>query len=74
MNTLTSGLLLLSTVSAFQVGIPSFSMKRSGTRNLISSFYLMLLIHCFTALQAVATEKLYTFEKSAKIFAEAKVI
>ena len=69
-------LLLASSAFAFQT--PFNGVRRSNgnkfssvNKSIFRSISLLILSN--QVLKAVATEKLYTFEKSSKIFAEAKV-
>ena len=69
--------LLLASSSAFAFQTPFNGVRRSNgksssvNKSIFRSISLLLLSN--QVLKAVATEKLYTFEKSSKVFAEAKV-
>ena len=48
----------------------AFTIRDGNTYNFLT---IIILIHFILVMRASVTDKLYTFEKSAKIFAEAKV-
>ena len=70
--------LLLVSSFAFAFQTPFNGVRRSNGNKFFSMKSIIrsisLLIFSNQVLKAVATEKLYTFEKSSKVFAEAKVV